>query len=80
VFDGSDEVRLFSESATRFVAETSPANAQTLRDCLTPQVPLLEIGQTCKEPRLRIAGVNGEWIIWAKLSDLKEAWQKPLRF
>ena len=32
-----------------------------------------------KEPRLRIAGANGEWLVWAKLAELKEAWQKPLR-
>jgi phosphoribosylformylglycinamidine synthase len=29
---------------------------------------------------LRIAGANGEWIVWAQLADLKEAWQKPLRW
>jgi phosphoribosylformylglycinamidine synthase len=79
-FAGSDEVRLFSESTTRFVVETTPANSQALRDCLTSEVPMTQVGQTCKEPRLRIAGANGEWLIWAKLSDLREAWQKPLRF
>jgi phosphoribosylformylglycinamidine (FGAM) synthase-like enzyme len=79
-FEGSEEVRLFSESTTRFIVETSPGNMQALRDCLTSAVPLTQIGQTCKEPRLRIAGANGEWILWAKLSDLREAWQKPLRF
>ena len=79
-FDGPDEVRLFSESTTRFIVETRPGNEQALRDCLTSAVPLTQIGQTCKEPRLRTAGANGEWLIWAKLSDLREAWQKPLRF
>ena len=34
----------------------------------------------CKEPRLRIAGANGEWIVWAALKDLKEAWRKPMRW
>jgi phosphoribosylformylglycinamidine synthase len=29
---------------------------------------------------LRIAGANGEWLIWVKLATLKEAWQKPLRW
>ena len=38
------------------------------------------IGQTVREPRLRIAGGSGEWIVWAGLADLKEAWQKPLRW
>ena len=30
--------------------------------------------------RLRIAGADGEWLIRARLFDLKEAWQKPLRW
>ena len=59
-----DEVFLFSESTTRFVVEVTPANAASLTRCLEG-VPCERIGQTCKEPRLRIAGVNGEWIIWA---------------
>jgi phosphoribosylformylglycinamidine synthase len=74
----TDEVRLFSESTSRFVVEVTPANALALRECLGEQVPWTEIGATCKEPRLRIAGASGEWIIWANLPDLKEAWQKPL--
>jgi phosphoribosylformylglycinamidine synthase len=27
---------------------------------------------------LRIAGANGEWIVWQTLQQLKDAWQKPL--
>ena len=43
-------------------------------------LPLTRLGQTVKEPRLRIAGAGGEWLVWAELADLKEAWQKPLRW
>src|SRR5581483_4856569 len=74
-----DEVLLFSESATRFLVEVSPSNAHSLINLFGP-LPLAQIGQTCREPRLRITGANGEWIVWAKLADLKEAWQKPLRW
>jgi phosphoribosylformylglycinamidine synthase subunit PurSL len=42
-------------------------------------LPFAKIGTTVKEPRLRIAGAEGEWSIWAKLIELKEAWQAPLR-
>jgi len=28
---------------------------------------------------LRIAGADGEWLVWAKLSELKEAWQMTMR-
>jgi phosphoribosylformylglycinamidine synthase len=76
---GSDEVLLFSESTTRFVVEVVPGQVAALRECLG-DVPLTPIGQTCKEPRLRIAGAGGEWLVWANLADLKEAWQKPLRW
>jgi phosphoribosylformylglycinamidine synthase len=74
-----DEVLLFSESATRFVIEVAPANLAVVRESFG-DVPLTEIGKTVKEPRLRIAGSNGEWLVWAQLADLKEAWQKPLRW
>jgi len=75
----SDEVRLFSESTTRFVVEVKPENVQAFRTRMN-EVPLTLLGKTVAEPRLRIAGSNGEWLIWAKLSELKEAWQRPLRW
>src|SRR5262249_18705083 len=73
----SDVVRLFSESPTRFLIETSPANSAALQKAFGG-LPLRRLGVTLKEPRLRIAGANGEWLVWANLADLKEAWQKPL--
>jgi len=74
----SDAVRLFSESAARFVVEVAPVSVAAFLHALG-DVPLTLIGQTCKEPRLRIAGTAGEWVVWAQLTDLKAAWQKPLR-
>jgi phosphoribosylformylglycinamidine synthase len=74
-----DEVLLFAESATRFLVEVKPGDEAAFKECLAG-VPVARVGQTCKEPRLRIAGASGEWIIWAPLPDLKEAWQKPLRW
>jgi phosphoribosylformylglycinamidine synthase len=75
----SDEYLLFSESTTRFILEVTPANATALKECLG-DVPLTRLGQTCTEPRLRIAGTTGEWIVWSELAALKESWQKPLRW
>jgi phosphoribosylformylglycinamidine synthase len=75
----ADEVMLFAESTTRFLVEATPANAAALETRLAG-VPCKQIGQTCKEQRLRIAGADGQWIIEAQLTDLKEAWQKPLRW
>ena len=73
-----DDVLLFSESPSRFLLEVKPSAVSALTEVLG-DVPWGKIGQTCKEPRLRIACRNGEWLIWAGLDALKEAWQKPLR-
>jgi phosphoribosylformylglycinamidine synthase len=75
----SDEVLLFSESCTRFMVEVAPENVASIRQ-LFGSLPLIHVGRTCKEPRLRIAGSNGEWVVWVALTELKEAWQKPLRW
>jgi phosphoribosylformylglycinamidine synthase len=74
-----DEAFLFSESCSRFVLEIKPESLDEAEKMLGA-VPHLRLGQTCKESRLRIAGSNGEWIVWSQLSELKEAWQKPLRW
>jgi phosphoribosylformylglycinamidine synthase len=74
---GSDEINLFAESPSRFLMEVRPQHAEQLRRVLGP-VPLLEVGKTVKEARLRIAGSSGEWVVWLSLQQLKDAWQKPL--
>jgi phosphoribosylformylglycinamidine synthase II len=74
-----DEIRLFSESVTRFLVEVKPENIVAFEECLTG-LPFVRVGSTVSEPRLRIAGANKEWLIWVKLNELKEAWQKPLRW
>jgi phosphoribosylformylglycinamidine synthase len=74
-----DEVVLFSESTTRFVVEVRADRASAF-EALFAGLPLTRLGVTVKEPRLRIAGASGEWVVWAALDQLKEAWQKPLRW
>jgi phosphoribosylformylglycinamidine synthase len=75
----SDTAKLFSESASRFVIEAKPEHAEALKTTFAG-LPFAKIGTTVKEPRLRIAGGDGEWLIWSKLGSLKEAWQSPLRW
>jgi phosphoribosylformylglycinamidine synthase len=75
----TDTARLFAESPTRFIMEVRPEHAEAIKETFTG-LPLTRIGTTVKEPRLRIAGASGEWLIWSKLDELKEAWQKPLRW
>jgi phosphoribosylformylglycinamidine synthase len=74
-----DWIALFAESTSRFLIEVRPDKIAALKECLEG-IPLLQIGKTCKEPRLRIAGASGEWLIWTPLQDLKTAWQSPLRW
>jgi phosphoribosylformylglycinamidine synthase len=75
----SDEAKLFSESPTRFLVEVKPEDASAFEACFAG-VPVARVGTTLSDPRLRIAGANGEWLVWVKLATLKEAWQKPLRW
>jgi phosphoribosylformylglycinamidine synthase subunit PurSL len=73
-----DATALFSESPSRFIIEVTPEKLGLLLK-LFGKLPIKEIGTTCKEPRLRIAGASGEWVIWESLANFKEAWQEPLR-
>ena len=75
----SDEVMLFAESPTRFVLEVRPELEQKCAS-LFRGLPWTRLGQTVKEPRLRIAGAGGEWLIWSVLDELKKCWQAPLRW
>ncbi|QEL18232.1 phosphoribosylformylglycinamidine synthase subunit PurL [Limnoglobus roseus] len=75
----SDGVKLFSESTTRFVLEAKPGSAADLK-AVFDGLPFAKIGTTVADQRLRIASSAGEWLVWAKLSELKDAWQKPLRW
>jgi len=74
-----DTTRLFSESPSRFLVEVKPEHAEAFESCF-PNLPLGHMGLVVSEPRLRIAGTNGEWLVWVKLSELKERWQQPLRW
>ena len=38
------------------------------------------VNQITKGQQIRIAGRDGEWKIWAPLDQLKDAWQKPLKW
>ena len=77
--ENTDAVSLFAETTTRFLVEVRRADENAFRACF-PGIPLAKLGQTVKENRLRIAGARGEWVVWSALAQLKEAWQKPLRW
>jgi phosphoribosylformylglycinamidine synthase len=70
---------LFAESPTRFLIEVRPEDVAAF-ESQCRDVPWTRLGVTVAEPRLRIAGSNQEWTIDAPLTDLKQAWQSPLRW
>jgi phosphoribosylformylglycinamidine synthase len=76
-----DAYLLFSESNTRFLCEVPPAARERFEQSLDG-VPHAVVGRTESGSRLQIAGTDtaGTLVIDAQLADLKEAWQKPLRW
>jgi phosphoribosylformylglycinamidine synthase len=69
-----DDAWLFSESTTRWFVEVDPDSSAAFETCFAG-LPVAAVGTTVAEPRLRIGGAGGEWVVWAPLADLKAEWQ-----
>ena len=74
-----DDFILFSESNSRFLAEVAPEN-QAEFEKIMAGVSLASIGQVTDGKTLEIYGVDGRKALAAALRELKEAWQKPIRW
>ena len=70
---------LFSESNTRFLCEVPPASAAAFEAKLGGEVPWAKIGEVVDHGKLEIVR-GGERLICAELSELKSAWQAPLKW
>jgi phosphoribosylformylglycinamidine (FGAM) synthase-like enzyme len=70
---------LFSESNSRFVAEVSGRNRTRFEEAMKGVV-FARIGTVNRSQRLEISGLGGEKVVSAGIGELKEAWQKPLRW
>jgi phosphoribosylformylglycinamidine synthase subunit PurSL len=70
---------LFSESQSRFVVTIDPSKKKAFEALLGDSV-FGEIGAVFRHEALRIYGLQGNILVDAGIGDLKEAWQKPLRF
>jgi len=70
---------LFSETQSRFVVTVAPDDRKDFTRCMKGSV-FAEIGTVEKEPQFRVTGLNGTIVIDAGIFDLKESWQKTLRF
>ncbi|MFH0846740.1 MAG: phosphoribosylformylglycinamidine synthase subunit PurL [Chloroflexota bacterium] len=74
-----DDFILFSESNSRFLAEVAPEN-QTGFENLMAGSAFARIGEVTGVDRVEIFGLKGGLVMSATLPELKEAWQKPLRW
>lgn len=83
-----DAPLLFSESPSRFVLEVRPEHVTALADVFSG-LPLGRLGAVVgpasdapapAPPRLTILGLDASPVIDASVTDLKAAWQRPLRW
>jgi phosphoribosylformylglycinamidine synthase subunit PurSL len=74
-----DDVLLFSESQSRFVATIAPGNKEAF-EAVMKETANREVGKVIEEPVLIVNGLKGGKIIEEKIDELKEAWQRPLKF
>lgn len=81
-FQGKDkrnDTVLFSESNSRFVLEVS-AKDQGKVEALLKGLPFACVGQITEAPEFMVYGLDKKVCVNADITDLKEAWQSPLRF
>ena len=71
---------LFSESNGRFIVEVPPASEAKFMKAMTG-IPMASIGHVSETDYLEVHGLaESDLVIKATLAELKEAWQKPLRW
>ncbi len=74
-----DDTVLFSESNSRFIVEVDPKNQKKFEELLKG-VSIGLIGRIEDTPEFVVYGFKQQACINAYIQDLKEAWQKPLRW
>jgi phosphoribosylformylglycinamidine synthase II len=74
-----DDYILFSESNSRFLVEVAPESKDEFEKTMGG-VDLAEVGRVNDLGVLEVSGLGGGRVLAESISDLKEAWQKPLRW
>ncbi|MDY0384146.1 phosphoribosylformylglycinamidine synthase subunit PurL [Trichlorobacter sp.] len=82
-FDGdtryrTDEVLLFSESASRLLITVHPAQWSAFEEAMAGTA-FRQIGQVTESDALTIAGLSGKTVLHSSLAELKTAWQRTLK-
>ena len=76
----ADNAHLFySESASRFIVTVSPLNKESFEKTMKDQ-SVAPIGTVLPGTDFRVIGLKGELVVNTDIDELKEAWQKTLRF
>ncbi|MCK4518627.1 MAG: phosphoribosylformylglycinamidine synthase, partial [Candidatus Omnitrophica bacterium] len=70
---------LFSESMSRFIVEILPDKKDDFEKVLK-DMPFGRIGEVRDNKQVKVKGLSGKTIIKADINELKESWQKPLRW
>ncbi len=71
--------QLFSESNSRYLVEVGPDQYEAFARKML-NLPFGQIGKVTAEPRLVIRDAKKKAVIDSDIRELKEAWQKPLRW
>ena len=74
-----DDFILFSESNTRFITEVAPEKKKDFEKAMSG-IDFAEIGQVTDNKKFEVYGRSGKIILTANITELKEAWQKSLRW
>ncbi len=74
-----DDFVLFSESNTRFLVEVKDRDRAGFEDAMTG-IDFAVIGRVTKDQKLRVFGLSGDRVASVSLAELKDAWQRPLRW
>jgi len=74
-----DDFILFSETQSRFVVTVLPGKKGEFERCMEGST-FAEIGTVRESPRFTVKGLEGKVVVDTGIDELKEAWQKTLRF
>jgi len=74
-----NDILLFSESNSRFLVEVAPEKQKVFEEKLNG-IPFAVIGHVNASDELIVKGLDGQVVVKEKLDNLKESWQKTLRW
>jgi phosphoribosylformylglycinamidine synthase len=74
-----DDTLLYAETASRFVVTVPPQHRKAFCEALHG-CAMGELGYILDTAQFRVTGLRGEVIITSDIAELKEAWQRPLRW